>query len=253
MDKWFYEKSVKDTMARNFTGTRENFRKSMDKAGICLSVSLPVPPYVSFSDLKSAAEKDPGIIPFTGIDFTREYDVEAQLAADVKAGAKGMKLHPILQGEKLTSKRTAEGVEAFAPYGLPVLMHTGVSPYYADRENTLREEPQYGDIPYVKELVEAFPRVNFIAGHGGLFQGKEAMGLLAGLKNVWVDTTFRSPEAIREYFRVYGPDRVLFGSDWPWGYRKPAVRILKKACRGDKGLERRVFFENAAELMQLSI
>jgi len=252
MDNWFYEKSVKDTMQRNFAGTRENFRKSMDRAGVNLSVSLPVPPYVNFSDLKSAADKDPDILPFTGIDFTREYDVQAQLATDVKDGAKGMKLHPILQGEKLTSKRTFEGVEAFAPHSLPILLHTGKSPYYPDKKNRLMEQPSYGDIHYVREITKAFPKVNFIAGHGGLFQKQESMDMLGSLKNVWVDTTFRSPNIIREYFRVYGPERVLFGSDWPWGNRRPAVRILKKACKGDKALEKRIFFENAAELMNLN-
>jgi predicted TIM-barrel fold metal-dependent hydrolase len=48
---------------------------------------------------------------------------------------------------------------------------------------------------------------------------------------------------------TFGPDRVLFGSDWPFGNRPPAVEIVKRACRGDKGLERRIFFENAAELL----
>ncbi len=253
MDNWFYKRSVKETMARNLAGSRENFKKSMDSAAINFSVSLPVPPYVTFADLKAAADKDSSILPYTGIDFTREYDVEAELAEDVKAGAKGMKLHPILQGEKLTSKRTFEGVEAFAPHHLPILMHTGISPYYPDKNNTLMEQPSYGNIHYVRDIVKAFPKVNFIAGHGGLFQKQEAMEMLNDCKNAWVDTTFRSPGVIREYFKVYGPDRVLFGSDWPWGNRKPAVQSLKKACQGDKSLEKRIFFENAAELMNLNL
>ncbi|MBW2367909.1 MAG: amidohydrolase family protein [Deltaproteobacteria bacterium] len=251
MDKWSYKRTVMETLERNKAGTRENFEKSMNKAGIRFSVSLPVPPYVTFADLKAAADKNSVIIPFTGIDFTREYDVESELAENVKAGAKGMKLHPILQGEKLTSKRTFAGVEAFAPHNLPVLMHTGLTPYYPDKNNTLMEQPSYGDIKYVRELVKAFPNVNFIIGHGGLFQKQEAMDTLGSRKNVWVDTTFGSPEVIRNYFKAYGPDRVLFGSDWPWGNRKPAIRCLKKACQGDKSLERRIFFENATELMQL--
>jgi len=252
MGNWFYRRSFKETMARNLAGTRENFKKSMDEAGIHFSVSLPIPPYVTFADLKTAAEKDSSILPFTGIDFTREYDVEARLVEDVKAGARGLKLHPILQGEKLTSKRTFEGVEAFAPHNLPVLMHTGISAYYPDRSNTLMEQPSYGDIHYVRDIVKAFPGVSFIIGHGGMLQKQETMEMLGGCKNIWVDTSLSSPRVIREYFKVYGPERVLFGSDWPWGNRNPAKRSLKKACQGDKSLEKRIFSENAVELMQLN-
>jgi len=156
MDNWFYRRSVKETMARNLSGTRENFTNSRVEANIDFSVSLPVPPYVTFADLKTAADKDSSILPFTGIDFTKDYDVDAALAEDVKAGAKGMKLHPILQGEKLTSKKTFESMEAFAPHNLPVLMHTGITPYYPDKNNTFMEQPSYGCINCVHEIVKAF-------------------------------------------------------------------------------------------------
>ena len=114
------------------------------------------------------------------------------------------------------------------------------------------EQPSYGDIHYVRDIVKAFPGVSFIIGHGGMLQKQETMEMLGGCKNIWVDTSLSSPRVIREYFKVYGPERVLFGSDWPWGNRKPAKRSLKKACQGDKSLEKRIFSENAVELMQLN-
>ena len=82
---WLHRQDLRASMARNLTATRENFRRSMDAAGVSRSVALPVPPNVSFADLQAAAQKDPALIPFTGVDFTREYDVEAELAADVAA------------------------------------------------------------------------------------------------------------------------------------------------------------------------
>jgi predicted TIM-barrel fold metal-dependent hydrolase len=50
-----------------------------------------------------------------------------------------------------------------------------------------------------------------------------------------------------------GTEKVLFGSDWPWGKRKPALKILKLACKGDHQKERRILFENAAQLMNLQL
>ena len=164
-----------------------------------------------------------------------------------------MKLHPILQCEKLTSQRTFEAVEAFAPHGLPILLHTGVCYYYTSSiDKRKRERPSFGDIKYVIRLITAFPGVNFILGHAGLLQWDDLKDSIGSLKNVWVDSTFKSPTGVKELIRVLSAEKVLFGSDWPWGNRKPALKILKKACKSDYHLERRLLFENASELMNLS-
>jgi hypothetical protein len=237
--------------ARNETATLENLRKSMDGAGVEKMVCLPLPPYVTFADLKRAAEIDPGVIPFTGVDFTRECDVAAALRADVAAGAKGLKLHPILQKEPLNSRRTFEAVEAFAEHGLPVLFHAGVSSYYLGKEKATNQVMSYGEIRYARDLVAAFPKVNFIAGHAGLFQVKDTMAMLGGFSNVYVDHTFQPPVHIRRLIEVFGPERVLYGSDWPWGNHGPAIRSLREACKGDKALESLIFRENAVRVLGL--
>jgi hypothetical protein len=237
--------------ARNETATLENLRKSMDRAGVDKMVCLPVPPYVTFADLKRAAEIDPGVIPFTGVDFTREYDVPAALCADVAAGAKGLKLHPIIQKEPLNGKRIFDAVEAFAPHGLPVLFHAGEFSYYLGAEKSRNQVPSYGAIHYARDLVAAFPKVAFIAGHAGMFQVGDVMGMLGGFSNVYVDITFQSPPTVRSLVEVFGPEKVLYGSDWPWGNHLPAIKIVRKACRGDRALENLIFRENAARLLGL--
>ena len=241
---------TKAEQARNATATRENLRKSMDEAGIICSVCMPIPPHVTFADLRRVVAKDPGIIAFTGIDFTREYDLDSALADDVKSGAKGLKLHPIIQNVSLDSPRTFAAVEAFAPHRLPVMLHAGVMSYYLKQQKA-GENPHYGEIRYARELVRAFPGVNFIAGHAGLDEVHGVMEMLSGFRNVWVDISFQSPEKIRDLIRVFGPERILYGSDWPWGNRITPQKTVARACRGDKGLEARIFSENAIELMKL--
>jgi predicted TIM-barrel fold metal-dependent hydrolase len=234
--------------ARNATATLENLARSLDETGIGHAVALPVPPYVTFADLAEAAAKEPRLVPFAGVDFTRDGDPGPALDAAVAAGARGLKLHPIIQSVPLTSPRTHAAVEAFARHGLPVLFHCGISSYYLGRERR-RERPRYGAIRYAAALVRSFPQVRFIAGHAGLFEVRDAMKRLGGLPNVWVDTSFQSIATVRELIATFGPDKVLFASDWPYGARPPAMQIAKAACRGDRGLERRIFFENAAELL----
>jgi hypothetical protein len=229
--------------------TLENMRRSMNEAGILKSVCMPIPPYVTFDDLKNVQAKDDGIIAFTGIDYTKAYDVEAALKRDVAQGAKGLKLHPIIQNIALDTEKTFRAIEAFAPFQLPVLFHCGMSSYYLGAEQKKKENAGFGAISYARDLVANFPRVTFIAGHAGLYEFREVMALLGGFKNVMVDTSFQSPGHVRELLSVFGQERVMYASDWPYGNQKPAVKIIKKACCGDKSLERRIFYENAAILL----
>ena len=217
-----------------------------------VGVCMPIPPNVTFADLRAAANKDPRIIPFGGVDFTQAHDVEASLAADVHAGAKGLKLHPILQGAALTDRRTVEEVEAFAPHEFPILMHTGIANYYSEKADKIREKPSFGKIQYARDLIKSFPKVTFIVGHAGLAEIGEVLEMLSGFKNVWVDISFQNVLNARQLIETFGPGRVLYASDWPFGERNAPIRIVKKASRGDKTVEKRIFYENAAELLKIS-
>jgi len=234
--------------ARNATATLENLQRSLDEVGFTHAVCLPIPPHVTFDDLRRAAEVEPRILPFTGVDYRGGAASGFDFEADVRQGARGLKLHPIIQKVSLTSPETRAAVESFAAHDLPVLFHCGISSYYLGAERS-REQPEYGDIHYAAELVRDFPAVRFIAGHSGLFQVDRVMALLAGCRNVWVETSFQSVRRMRQLLEVFGPERVLMGSDWPYGRRRPALEIVRRVCAGDAALERRILFENAAELL----
>ncbi|MBC2717343.1 MAG: amidohydrolase family protein [Desulfobacteraceae bacterium] len=253
VDQWLYKKMytlvTRASRARNATATLENMRQSMDAVSVVKSACMPIPPYVTFDDLRCAQAKDDGVIPFTGIDYTKEYDIGVDLKVDVSKGAKGLKLHPIIQRVPMDNRKTFEAMEAFAPFRLPVLFHCGISSYYLGAEKQKKENAALGEIAYARELVAGFPNITFIAGHAGLYKYRHVMDLLGGFKNVMVDTSFQSPGHVRELLKVFGPERVMYASDWPFGNRKPAVKIVKKACRGDKSLEKRIFYENAASLL----
>ncbi|MCP5044698.1 MAG: amidohydrolase family protein, partial [bacterium] len=91
--------------------------------------------------------------------------------------------------------------------------------------------------------------VRFIAGHAGLFEVGRVLRLLGRFSNVWVDTSFQPVKRVRQLIEVFGPERVLFASDWPYGNRAPALTIPRQACGEDRALERRILFDNAAELL----
>jgi len=253
MNNVLEDQITKACRARNKMATLENMRCSMDEAGVSKNVCLPIAPNLLFEDLLKAAEVDAGIIPFTTVDFTKDYDVEAALSRDVEKGAKGLKLHPIIQKEPLTSKKTYEAVEAFARFNLPVLFHCGIQSYYIGKEKFTVQDPSYGELHYARKLVTDFPNVSFIAGHSGLFQCEDTMKLLGSCKNVYVDTSFQAPERVKKLISVFGPEKVMYGSDWPWGSRTAVMAATSEACNGDKSLEKLIFSENAQQLLRLEV
>lgn len=256
LEKWIYHRcSYLVTLAeraRNATATLENMMRAMEDNGISASACMPIPPYLTFADLEQASEQHTGIIPFTGVDFTKPYDVEAALKKDVASGARGLKLHPIIQKTPLSDQKTFDAVEAFAAHHLPVLFHCGVSSYYLGEEKTTRQIPALGAIDHAEKLVRAFPGVTFIAGHGGMFDYRETIAKLSRYRNVMVDTSVQAPSRVKELMAAFGPDRVMYASDWPYGNQKPAIRVVKKVCAGDTALEKKLFYENAAAVLGLA-
>lgn len=250
-DGWIYRLAVRADHARNRTATLENLASARVRADVTRCAVMPIPPNVTFQDLLPAARLEPWIVPFTGVDFTRIRTVDSDLARDVEGGARGLKLHPILQNVALDDERTFQAVEAFGRYGLPVLFHAGIAHYYLDEADRRKTRPEYGRIRQALGLVKAFPRVPFVVGHAGLVQAPEVMEALGGFRNVWVEVSIQGPGRIRKLVDTFGPDRVLNGSDWPWGRMHTSIRAVRRACRGDGPLERRILYENAAELLKL--
>ncbi len=236
--------------ARNSTATLENMRASLDEAQIDYTVCLPIEPYVGFADLADAARKDARILPFTSVNFEEMNSMERKLRDDVRRGAYGLKLHPVIQRISPLDDRVARALETFEQFKKPVLVHAGKSEYYLGNERT-RNNPEFGAISPIAQMIKNFPGIRFIVGHAGLFWHREVCARLSGAKNVWVDTSFQSPGTIRRLVKTFGPERVMYASDWPYGMRPPHVRTVRAACRGDQALEKMLFHENAATLLEL--
>ena len=252
MGKLIYEITnywaTKGQRARNFTATLENYQRSLDENQIDLAVCLPIAPYVTFEDLAEAKKQEPRILPFTSIDFSREHDVAAKLSQDVEGGALGLKLHPIIQNVSLLDPRTSQALQSFGQLKKPVLIHTGPSGYYLGKEKS-KNTPAFGKVEYVEEVVRNFPEINFIIGHSGLFWVNEVCRRMSKLPNVWAETSFQSPEIVRKLIALFGAEKVLYASDWPFGSRPPHIKIIKIACQGNQELEARILYKNSKELL----
>jgi hypothetical protein len=236
--------------------TLKKLQGDLNESGVDYVCMFPLAPYITFEDYRVASLVEPRILPFTSVDWSKG-DPEAarrQLLQDYRNGAYGLKIHPILQNISLRDPAVEHVLSVWAETGLPVVSHCGVNSYYPQGKYSETEAPENGNLDDFMYLVQKMPRVNFIAAHAGGLAGGEMEILaknLAGADNLWVDTTFRSADEMREMVRLFGEDRVLFGVDRPFGRTQNSVEAAFEAFGKDTPLSEKVMFANVARLIQL--
>lgn len=259
LNKLFPMLSINCERSRNAAATLENFQASLIDTNIELSVCAPIAPNNTYEDILKAHEADSRIIAFTSPDFTWNNIInnansvkamQEKLISDLRNGAAGVKIHPILQEVEADSDLVMQAVETISLYSKPVLLHAGKAEYYAPSEGK-KKFTDYASIARIENLISTFPDVDFIVGHAGLGEIESVINLLPKYNNAYVDTSFQSPEAIRVLISIFGADRVLFASDWPYGLRKPAILAVKEACGDDISLQKAILYDNAKELLKL--
>ena len=166
-------------------------------------------------------------------------DPGAEVERVLKAGMKGIKLHPDMQRFSLSEPR-ADRVFSACEGVCPVMIHTGDNRYH--NSNPCLIPP----------ILKKHPHLTLICAHlGGYSEWDDAARLLADT-SVYVDTSSSSfvlpPERVRELILLYGEDRVLFGTDFPMWSAKPEIDFLLSLGLPERTL-RKIFSENILRLL----
>ena len=141
-------------------------------------------------------------------------NIEDDIKELVELGLHGVKLHPDIQKFKIDDFRCLKIYELCEAKKLPVLIHTG--DYRFDFSNPNRMLP----------ILKIYTNLTVIGAHfGGWSLWEEAAEQLAGIPNFYVDTSSSfyslTKEKAKILIRKYGPNRVLFGTDYPmWDGKK---------------------------------
>jgi predicted TIM-barrel fold metal-dependent hydrolase len=240
----------------SWENTLQNLIKNLDDFNITYVNVFPIHPNNTFEEMLAASKMDPRILPFTSADYNLPVDeMVAKLKSDVKLGARGLKIHPILQNIRLADPRVHAAVETIASFNLPILSHCGINDYYGS-DTPYKRDPEAGDVKYFIELAQAYPDIVLVAGHAGGLCGGE-MEILAegikGLHNVYVDTTFRGYADILRAIDFFGADKILYGTDNPFSTPKGPIKQVELAAEKakDPKLADMIFFENAAKLLHI--
>jgi uncharacterized protein len=126
----------------------------------------------------------------------------AELRRAIGEGAKGIKLHPPLQGFLLCDDLVYPIIELAEELAVPVFFHTGT--------------PAFAQPLQLGELATRYPRVNFIMGHMGStdFKG-DVLPAAAMAPNIYLDCSWVLPVWVERAVAQAGAERVLFSSDSP--------------------------------------
>lgn len=201
-------------IAPYYDGTVSGLTASMDRAGIDVSIVLPVatkPGQVrTINDFSASLVDDPRIVPFGAMHPDLE-DPRTEMHRLKELGIRGFKMHPEYQTFELDEPRMKPIYDAAVELGLTIFFHSGGDVAFS----SVRGTPD----AFVA-LIDRYPGLHAVLAHmGGFRQWHAVTGRLAG-RDVLFDTAYTLGHLPDEEFvalvREHGVDRVMFGTDGPW-------------------------------------
>lgn len=191
----------------------------LDAAGIAAAVAFPPDEPGAGGDfrhsnarvLDAAAAHPERIIPFCRADPA--VGAERAIAEAAAAGARGLKLHPVAQRFAPESPACAAAVQQATDLGWPVLFHAGFGARALGAA--------------FAGLLEQVPHARIILAHGGRGDHRALLALAGDHPGVVFDTSIAAlPDLVR-----IPPERLLFGSDRPYGDHAQALHLVGTAAR----------------------
>lgn len=211
---------------------KENLWRIMKEEKIAMSVVLPVVTKPSTqTDVNRFAREivRTNVLAFGGLHPDCEHVVE-ELEKLKDMNLAGVKLHPPFQHVFLTDEKYTEMWKQINHLGFPVLIHCGQAKV---------KQPHDLFPSGVAKFLKYLPDVPVILAHmGGRSEDPEEEKILLDFpENVYVDTAMSAERGTMEEFErltsLLGPERVLFGSDFPYGTQKAALELVKKSSFSD--------------------
>lgn len=166
--------------------------------------------------IASECEKHPEFIGFATMHQDFE-DKEAEIDRAVELGLHGVKIHPDTQQVAIDDPRLMELYEIIQGR-LPIVIHTGDYRYDFSRPERL------------KKVLKAFPDLVVDAAHFGGWSIFEIGYDVLHDDRVFIDTSsslqMMGTRRAEELIRMWGADRVMFGTDFPMWSQKTELELL---------------------------
>ncbi len=181
----------------------------MDRHGLRRALVFPLnepdrePNYRAPNDrvLDWAAQSDGRLVPLARLDLNGDPIGEAKRC--IARGARGIKLHPRAQRFTVDDSRLEPVFALAEEHRLPILIHAG------------RGMPPIGaDLARVSER---HPGAILILAHGAIVDQERIARLVAGMPNVFFDTSTFGLLDVLALLSLVPPEQVLYAADVPYG------------------------------------
>jgi predicted TIM-barrel fold metal-dependent hydrolase len=169
--------------------------------------------------LQFAADNPDIAIPFASINPSRGAVAVSEARRLIKAGARGLKLHPPLM-EFFPNDRIAYPLyEVFQDAQLPVVFHTGHSGIGTGMRGGAGIRLKYGHPMPIDDVAVDFPDMPIVMAHPSFPWQDEAISVCLHKPQVYIDLSGWSPKyfspTLVQYANSLLKTKVLFGSDYP--------------------------------------
>jgi len=110
------------------------------------------------------------------------------------------------------------------------------------------------ELDFTEQFVERFPGLKLIIPHLGLLGGDplDFLQSFKGNRSIYFDTALGSQGNISEFVRTIGPERVIFGSDIPFGSMKSELSKVMGLSLSYED-KKRILADNILELTRCSL
>jgi predicted TIM-barrel fold metal-dependent hydrolase len=177
------------------------------------------------------AANHPRITPYVAVDpwaMPPEESVEHLRDLALNHGARGIKLHPVLQRFAADDPRMHPIYRTCLELGLVVLSHSGPA----------RGGWPYGEPRAFAEVARAFPDLTLVLAHLGGGAWRQTLELARAFGNVYFDcceiiewtgaSLAPTAQELARLIKDIGPQRVMLGTDFPWyDLDRTAERVME--------------------------
>jgi predicted TIM-barrel fold metal-dependent hydrolase len=163
-------------------------------------------------------------------------------------GARGIKLHPVLQRFSMGDRRMYPVYETCRDLRIPIIAHAGPS----------RSGPQFAEPRAFADVLRDFPDLPIVLAHLGGGAWSQALEIARAFPSACFDcceilawtgaTNAPDDEQLGRLIRDIGPERVLMGTDFPWYGLGETVEHVSRLPRLSREEKAAVLGGNAARL-----
>lgn len=168
---------------------------------------------------------------------------EQEIERCILMGLKGIKLHPDCQKFNMDDNKMLPIYKALEGR-LPILVHCGDYRY------------DYSHPRRVAHVLDAFPKLDIVAAHFGGWSVYDLAVEYLEHRRCWLDTSsalaYIGSRRGRELIRLYGADRMVFGTDFPmWSHKQELERFYGLELTEEEN--EKILYQNACEILKTEI